>query len=337
MTALDNYLWLEATGHWTETPDTPPREVIVSFRNTSLVLSDLKENVLGHWALAGVQAIDRTGDTTVYSMNSDGTETLRIGDPEMNAAIAKVSLGEILPEPTRIQKTRRLSLVGPLVALLIILIIAAVSPGLAPLLATRMVPPASERELGDRMLLALMESSGPICPETPGRRALDSIGTSLAANGEAPRIRVLDLKQTPVLALPGDTILMGSATLKTARAPEEAAGWIALARATDPVADMMRDAGTLQNLRYVFTGNISPRPLESQIAGDWEPPGTAVIQQALNSLHDAGIDQRPLYDALIRYGWQTDPENPVVMQENPRTERLVTDQEWDAVRAICSE
>ena len=57
MTALDRYLRLEAVGLWRERADAPAREVIVSFGRSTLVLTDLEERPLGHWALAGVVAI----------------------------------------------------------------------------------------------------------------------------------------------------------------------------------------------------------------------------------------------------------------------------------------
>jgi hypothetical protein len=38
LTALERYIRLEATGLWRETPDTPPREVVVSFGKATLLL-----------------------------------------------------------------------------------------------------------------------------------------------------------------------------------------------------------------------------------------------------------------------------------------------------------
>ena len=57
MTALDRYVRLEAVGLWREAPDAPPREVVVSFGKTTLLLTDLDERPLGHWALAGVSVL----------------------------------------------------------------------------------------------------------------------------------------------------------------------------------------------------------------------------------------------------------------------------------------
>ena len=54
MTALEKYVRLEALGRWRERAGDPPREVVVSLGNATLLLKDLDERPLGHWALAGV-------------------------------------------------------------------------------------------------------------------------------------------------------------------------------------------------------------------------------------------------------------------------------------------
>ena len=103
MTALERYVRLEAIGLWRERPEAPPREVVVSFGNATLVLKDLADRPLGHWALAGVTVVGRDGPATIYAMTADGGETLAIRDPEMVAAIAAVSR----PRLARSRRPRR--------------------------------------------------------------------------------------------------------------------------------------------------------------------------------------------------------------------------------------
>ena len=91
MTALEKYVRLEAIGQWRETPARAPREVVVSFGDATLVLADLADRPLGHWALAGVEAIGTDGGATLYAMSRDGTETLAIRDADMIEAIAAVT------------------------------------------------------------------------------------------------------------------------------------------------------------------------------------------------------------------------------------------------------
>lgn len=82
MTALDRYTRLEALAIWRENAATPPREVVVSFGAATLVLTDLAEHPLGHWALAGIQPIGTEAGATIYAMTIDGEETLAVRDPE---------------------------------------------------------------------------------------------------------------------------------------------------------------------------------------------------------------------------------------------------------------
>jgi hypothetical protein len=101
MTALDQYIRLEAIGLWQETPETPEREVVVSFGNASLVLSDTSDRPLAHWSLVGIRPLRVDPDgATVYSTTLDGYETLAIRDAEMVRAIAAVSAAErFAPRP----------------------------------------------------------------------------------------------------------------------------------------------------------------------------------------------------------------------------------------------
>lgn len=91
MTALDRYTRLEALGQWREAPDQDPQEVVVSFGNATLVLSDLNENPLCHWAMAATSRMSFKGSKAVYTPDMEGFETLEIDDAEMVEAIAQVS------------------------------------------------------------------------------------------------------------------------------------------------------------------------------------------------------------------------------------------------------
>ena len=90
-TALDRYLRLEATGIWRDAPGAQPREVIVSFGRTTLMLRDSAERPLAHWALAGTHAIDVRDGATIFATGPETGETLAIRDRDMIEAIAAVS------------------------------------------------------------------------------------------------------------------------------------------------------------------------------------------------------------------------------------------------------
>ena len=56
MTALKKYQRLESPGLWRDTPEAQRREVVVAFREATLVLSDPRtERALTHWSLPAVE------------------------------------------------------------------------------------------------------------------------------------------------------------------------------------------------------------------------------------------------------------------------------------------
>ena len=92
----------------------------------------------------------------------------------------------------------------------------------------RLIPPEQAAEIGDRMLIALIEAHGPPCDDPEGERALGTLAAALEPDAP-PRLRVMDLGRTPaVAALPGGTVLIDRETAATAT-PEELAGRVAAA------------------------------------------------------------------------------------------------------------
>ena len=90
MTALEQYDRLEATGLWRETKTSQNIEVLVSFGNASLILSDFTGNPLTHWSLPAVTRLNKGKTPAIYSPNSYGIETLEIDDETMVIAIEQV-------------------------------------------------------------------------------------------------------------------------------------------------------------------------------------------------------------------------------------------------------
>ena len=99
MTAIEKYTRLEALGQWKESPDQPAREVVVSFENETLVLSNLDEKPLCHWAMAATFRISLDGSKAVYTPDTEGFETLEIDDAQMVEAIAQVSSAAVTAAP----------------------------------------------------------------------------------------------------------------------------------------------------------------------------------------------------------------------------------------------
>lgn len=120
-------------------PDAPPREVVVSFGDATLVLTDLGDRPLGHWVLVGVQAVGKDGPATVYAMTPEGEETLTIEDAAMVEAIAAVS--RPFHGPSDVGRPRGRGWWPAAIAAILIGLAAAFLPELIRAQAARMAPP----------------------------------------------------------------------------------------------------------------------------------------------------------------------------------------------------
>ncbi len=301
MTALERYDWLEAVGQWREGPDAPPREVIVSFRDATLVLSDLEERPLGHWALAGMQALRVEDGATVYSTTPEGYETLAIRDPQMTEAIAAVSRA-----PSRRPAPRRRSprLAAGLAALAGLAAAITWGPGLIRAQALRMVSPEQAAEFGDRMLIEAMETTGPLCAAPGGVRALDRLAAALAAPGETLTLHVTDLPAGPAARLPGRRVLLDRQAVEASESPSDLATLVPQPQpGGGPAADLIAQTGVLGGLRFIFTGRINDATLARATQAALAPPPAAAPTAV------AAAGETPLLDPA----------------------------DWAALRAICAE
>ena len=333
MTAIDKYLRLEALGLWREREAAPAREVVVSFGRSTLVLTDLDDRPLGHWALAGIAVVGRDGDATVYAMTPGGEETLTIRDPEMVAAIAAVArpaFGSVArPAPPR----RRVPL-GPLLGAAALIALGFALPRGIALGVARLMPPEQAAEYGDHMLIELIARQGPPCADAAGERALARLAERLDP-AAPPRLRVMAIG-VPVAALPGRTVVVDRDALLAAASPEEVAGWVALGLGRDPRAALARDAGTLADLRYLVVGAFDEPALARAGRGALEAPTPDESTAALARLGRAGIDAGDLRARLGAAGLLAETDSAPGAPDRAATPAL-DPSDWRSLRAICGE
>lgn len=329
MTALERYDRLEALGRWREGPDAPVREVVVSLGDATLVLADLTDRPLGHWALIGVQAVGKDGPATVYAMTPEGEETLAIQDADMVEAIAAVRR-PFHGGPVRGQPKGRGWWPAAIAATLIGLA-AAFLPELIRAQAARMAPPEMLREWGDAMLLHLMAEQGPLCADPEGRRALALAGGRVARETRS-RLRAMDLGAAPVALLPGPTVVLGKGALAKSEDPAEVAGWLALALAQEemrPGPDRLMDAaGPGASLRFLLTGQLSQGALDRAAAAAMAPPSVEEIGAAYERLRAAGLPTAPFADGLRRAGLPAPPASTEGGVALPA-------RDWAALKRLC--
>ena len=75
-------------------PASPPREVVVSFGDATLVLSDGSGLPLAHWSLPAVTRLNPGQSPARFAPDEGGSETLDIEDAEVTAAIETVTRDE---------------------------------------------------------------------------------------------------------------------------------------------------------------------------------------------------------------------------------------------------
>ena len=96
-------------------------------------------------------------------------ETLAIRDRDMVAAIEAVRR-ELPDLPAPREKRRPRRGFGGVLAVLALVALVAIAPPSIRRATARLIPPEQEEEIGQRMLIALIERNGPVCDD-PGRRA----------------------------------------------------------------------------------------------------------------------------------------------------------------------
>ena len=257
MTALAQYITLEAEARYFNGESAQPRNVVISFRERSLVIMGFDEEVLAHWPLASLRALGLRGDSAMQLVpHPDSDERIVLSDRPMLKAIAKVCPGLYHRKVDRKGVGRALAWAGGAVASMA-LIVFVLLPALAGQLAL-MIPPESEKQLGDAIVeqiqsgLELMTGRRPeICDYPRGQEALQRMVDRLGTEMGLPyplRVGVIDHGMVNAFAVPGGRIVFMRGLLQAADSPEEVAGILAheIGHVVnhDPTREALRAAGT---------------------------------------------------------------------------------------------
>lgn len=254
MTAIEKYARLEALGQWRESPDLPPREVVVSFENATLVLSDMDEKPLCHWAMAATSRLSLDGAKAVYTPDTEGFEILEIDDAEMVEAIAQVSRAAV---PTK-HRTPWLRWVFAVFFLAAIAVIYDITPTLLRDQAVRMTAPESARKLGTDMVATL---DADICRGLNADAARELFQSRAFPDGATSLVFVR--KQRPARAFPGGVVVIGNATLQDMQSPDELAAFaLALSAQSEATTAQLFEASSPRELfDYITSGKLSEERL----------------------------------------------------------------------------
>jgi len=335
MTALAEYERLEATGLWRASPEERPRDVIVSFGNATLVLSDNDETVLAHWSLAALTRINPRRRPAMYSPAAEAFETLEIEDDLMIRAIERVIAAVMRHGP----HPGRLRLTGLVAALFLI---AAVTvfwlPGALIVHTGSIVPEAARIQIGDRLLAHVENLSGAPCRSVRGTRALTMLRKRVAP--KTRRLLVIRDGMTGTLHLPGGTILLGRTLVEDSETPEALAAYLAVeslrSDSRDPLERLLRTAGPIATFRLLVSGQVADETLDAHATYLLTEPPDPVDRERVDArFADLGIAAAPYLDSLNAQGEDavllTGTDQP---DDTPR-ELVLSDSDWIGLRNIC--
>lgn len=338
MTALKKYLKLESPGLWRDAPQDQRRNVIVSFGEASLILSDPKTDLaLSHWSLPAVERRNPGESPAVYAPGHDAHETLELDDPDMIVALETVqtALATRRPRPGRL----RGSILG--ISTFSILALAVLwLPGALIQHTAAVVPAAKRAEIGERALRDVIRLTGTPCAQALGQKAMAEMSERLFGPLNTPILLAVNSGASPALHLPGDVILLSRGLFDAQNGPQAAAGAAlvehARSAARDPLIPLLEHAGLVATLRLLTTGVLPENALTGY--------GEVVIQTAALPL-----SQEAIVAAFAKAGVPTSPYANTLFANDPAAQALVAndpfaaapppalmpDDAWVSLQAIC--
>lgn len=342
MTALEQYIRLEAIGHWRESPEAGPREVIVSFGNATLMLREGDDTALAHWALSATHVVEGNDDGAVYSPDGDTRETLYISDREMIDAIARVTAAGRRRPRGGGRRNR-------LVALLVVLALAAAAVALGPEIfktyTAHNVSQLTRNGIAASILQEIAELRGPPCA-TPASEPVFRRLAERILPGHPPAIAVVPLAGGASASLPGGLVLLDPATLERAATPEELAGWIVeeslRAERAPPLSELLRNQPLQATVTLLTTGRL-PDALVAEAAAGAGSGGVEADEtldaRLLERLERAGLPSLPFATAVARDGGSIDRVRRLragntLPVEKP-FEPALSDQDWLVLKGVC--
>ena len=372
-TALARYALLEAEARYFDGRSARPRDVVLGFRERSLIIRGFDDVVIAHWPLASLRALGEAGAHPVLiAPGRESEERLSVNDSTMIEAIAEVC-PDLHHRPVGRKGVGRVIVWGAGAVVSVLLIVFVLMPALAGHLA-QMIPPEREQALGDavaRQVSFLLGMSGEdndgLCTGSDGRVALAQMSARLSAPVDLPfplRVEVVDHPLVNAIALPGGRIMVFRGLIDAAGNPEEIAGVLAHEIGhvvhRDPTTMALRAAGTAGIfgllLGDIFGATALAAASEAVLNASYQREAEARADEAaLEILAEAGLPSRPFAAFFERLKEENGEVPPIFryLSSHPelgtRAERAATgdrigdsafepalsDRDWIALQGIC--
>ncbi len=338
MTALKQYQRLESPGIWRPEEDAQRRNVIVTFGEASLVITDRSDSPLTHWSLAALIRQNPSERPALYRPGPDATETLEIEDDTMIDAIEKIrrAVTRSTPRPGRLRLALSVS-GGAFIAAVILFIL----PSVLVRHTASVVPPPLRQEIGAQLLDRVGRLSGSACSTRSGEVALERLSRRLFAS-DPPRLVIVPAGVTSTSHLPGGIILANRSLVEDFEGPEALAGYL-LAENTrrqesDPLRRLLKAAGSIASFRLLTTGKLPGKALDDYAEALLTLPNAPIGDDMLLSLFaEAKVSSQPYAFAVDLSGETTlglIEADPIGDQSN---NLLLSDADWVRLQSICGE
>lgn len=339
MTALRKYQRLESLGLWRDGAAAQRREVLVSFREATLILSDPRTEIpLSHWSLPAIVRLNPGELPAIYGPGAEPFESLELDDSDMISALETVrgAVARSRPRPGRL---RGWLLGGGMGGILLIGLIWL--PGALIERTAAMLPISKRAQIGQLALTDLTRLTGVPCATPTGTRALERLSERVFGSG-APQLLVMRNGLTGAAHLPGNVILLGRPLIEGPSGPEAAAGFALAeqmrAEAQDPVIAILRHAGLRATFRLLTTGDLPAASVEGY--------GETLLRTPPQVLDDDAMIERFRAAALpsTPYAQVLDPSGGAVrglidgdpFRDPPSERPVLPDDTWVGLQEICT-
>lgn len=338
MTALKEFARLESEGLWRADPQDQRREVLLSFGDATLVITDSAGRALTHWSLPAIARLNPGERPALFTPDPDGTETLEIADALMIDAIEKVrkTIQRSRPHPGRLRNFG-------LAAVVLAILAAGVFwlPNALVRQAQSVVPPVKRTEIGAALLGHIQRLTGPSCRTPLGTTALGHLHDRVSGPDAPGQIVIVPDGPDRALYLPGGLIVMTRDLVEDTEDPAVAAGHVLAAigqvQAEDPLVGVLEHAGLGTTVRLLTTGELPPEALRAYAEDLLTTPPPRIETERLIALFEAAeVPSTPYAYAVDITGESTLPlieADPMSGQQPPI---LLSDGDWISIQGICT-